>query len=164
VFPLFWLAFASRSWSFGKRLIYLAIAVTVLVLLGTNISVYFVIWLIGCLVWLLPECTALHRTGPRRFASTLAGGGFLLALSAVRILRGWNEFAVDLLVGASFAVLLYCLKHNRLLVNHPTLRRSVATFADFSYTLYPRSPAAANFPQSVLFLRIGLAVNTLVVG
>jgi len=154
IFPLAWIALARGQTRLWTRLLYFAIAALLLVMVGKGIAIYFIIWLMGCLVWLLPEIPALADKSRRRTVTALAGGMFLTVLVAVRFIRGWNDIVLDLLVGVAFAVLLYCLKHNRLRARFPRIRQSAAFLAEFSYTLY-----LVHLPP-LIFLRACLTYET----
>jgi peptidoglycan/LPS O-acetylase OafA/YrhL len=136
LFPLLWLGLSRNSTGLASRLVCLAAAVGIGVFVGKSIALYFSIWLLGCFVWLVPEWPILHRTVWRRLAVALAAAGFLSALLAIRLVRGWSDYPLDLLVGSTFALLLYCMKHSRAHVSVPLVHKGVTSLAGFSYTLY----------------------------
>jgi peptidoglycan/LPS O-acetylase OafA/YrhL len=154
LFPLIWLAVAPRPGRFARRLLLLLSAGALLFLLGTPISLYFIIWLLGTLVWFAPEWSVLQRQAPRRAITLLATCGFLATLVGIRLNRTAPEFAKDLAIAIAFAGLLYCMKHNRVPAASSILRRGTATLADFSYSLY-----LAHLPP-LIFLRACLTYET----
>jgi peptidoglycan/LPS O-acetylase OafA/YrhL len=155
LFPLFWIAISSCGWRRTTRIACAIAVVALMTLVGRMIAVYFSIWLLGCLVWMLPEWRIFQGRLARAFGTAVASCGLLLALFvAVQYEYRWNGFKADLLVGVMFAVLLYILKHNRQPASVPALRRITAISADFSYTLY-----LVHLPP-LIFLRSYLAYET----
>ncbi|MBY0456282.1 MAG: acyltransferase [Gemmataceae bacterium] len=138
IFPMLWLAVAApgiRRWVRGG---YLLGAGAALAFLGPQIALYFLIWLLGVGVALLPEVGSLRRPVVRGAAVAAAGGlvAALLVVVRTKFAQGWSELAQDAAVAVAFGLLLYGLKHNTGPVRLIRLRRAVAGFADFSYTLY----------------------------
>ncbi len=155
VFPLLWIAVTDSGRRWYTRAIYLGLAALILCLVGSAIALYLTIWLLGVIVALLPERGWLRILWPRRLLTGLLGGAFVAALLAVVVIgRNWPQFARDLVVGATFASFLYCLKHNHGPAKSATFRRSAGFFADFSYTLY-----AVHLPP-LIFLRACLTYET----
>jgi peptidoglycan/LPS O-acetylase OafA/YrhL len=154
VFPLVWIAVARSGVKFWVRTAYLVIASAILLLLGKLIAIYFAIWLCGALVSLSPEVTFLQRNTARRITTATVAGGLLALLLIVKVRHGLDEIMTDSLVAMIFAVLIYCMKHNRLPSTHASFRRVTAFFADFSYTLY-----LVHLPP-LIFLRACLTYET----
>lgn len=137
VFPMIWLAVSGRGFRTSTRIAYLATAALIFILLGRSIALYFLVWLLGVGVALLPEIRFLRVSGPRWLCALASVGVGLVAPRFVHALpEEWQLFARGMLVGIAFASLLYCLKHNHRPTSAPTFQRVAAFFADFSYTLY----------------------------
>lgn len=136
LFPLFWLAFARSGLAWWTRLDYGFAAVVLLTLLGEKIASYFTIWLLGAVVSLVPERAWLRHDGRRRVASAVSAMVVLTLLVLLGTGRVPGELFRDLSLAVTFAILLYCMKHNRRPSSSIRLRRVAAFFAEFSYTLY----------------------------
>jgi peptidoglycan/LPS O-acetylase OafA/YrhL len=133
IFPCLLLAFAGRQppW---RRCLQVAVAVTALVLLGSEISLYFLIWLLGAVVRFLPPITWLRSRWAGSIAAVLAGGAALVTLAASRVWpasRAW-----DYLIGMTFAIWLYVVLHDERKCARGWYARSADTLAGCSYTLY----------------------------
>jgi peptidoglycan/LPS O-acetylase OafA/YrhL len=146
VFPLLILAAAVLSGT-RMRMAYAALALLLLWFVGPQISLYFLIWLVGALVGRLPRIVPSKTL----VAALTWGAGliFLGSLAWVRAHRVSSDLLTDYIVGFSFALWLYTL----LLVSRedvsPAYARGAKKLAGFSYTLY-----LTHFP--VLLLLRGL--------
>ncbi|HEX4612247.1 MAG TPA: acyltransferase [Urbifossiella sp.] len=154
LFPLLWIGLYCPRQRLGVRAAYLAAAAGILVLVGWEIALFFPIWLLGCVVWIAPEWLPLRQLRPRRIAVVLTAASFLAALVAARAGREWGLIVTDVLLGVSFTLLLYVLKHDRSPAAYPTARRAHEGLADFSYTLY-----LVHLP-ALVFLRACLTYET----
>lgn len=153
LFPLLWIGLVRPGQAIWLRAVYVTAVAALLVFVGQSIALYFLIWLLGCAVWAAPEWSLLSRLWPRRAAAVVTAVGVLAALATVRLGREWMVVA-DALLGVSFALLLYVLKHDRRPTAYPAARRVSAGLADFSYTLY-----LVHLPPLV-FLRACLTYET----
>ncbi|WML47822.1 acyltransferase [Neobacillus sp. PS3-34] len=115
LFPLLFLLFFSNQVKFVK-IISLMIAILIISMAGTRLNSYFVIWLIGTLVLLLPKIKFLTRG----FIPILALILLLLALPVRPLVmtgrlftENWTEnlFAVDIFIGLAFGFLIYTMLH-----------------------------------------------------
>jgi peptidoglycan/LPS O-acetylase OafA/YrhL len=115
LFPILLLLFFNNQRKIFK-LIYLLIALLIISTVGTRMNSYFVIWLIGTFVLLLPRINFLMQ-------------GFIPILSLILVIvaipvrplvmtgrlftENWTEdlFFVDLFIGLAFGFLIYTLLH-----------------------------------------------------
>ncbi len=118
--PIFW------------RLVAVLVAAGILWFTGEQIAWYFVIWLLGVVVAVLPAVIPL-----RLLRVSAAASLFLFALvSLTAKYDGANEFPVDLLIAFSFLPLLYCVAQMSA-PSRPSLYRTVARFVSkISYSMY----------------------------
>ena len=144
LFPLLLLLFFTKQ---GKvfKLIYAIIAVLIFSTVGMRMNSYFLIWLIGTFVLLLPRVNFLKR----EFVPVLA----LLILFVAMIVRPlvmtgrlftdkWTEnlFGVDLFVGIAFGLFIYTLLHivaeKIRFIEFNVLSKISKLIAGFSFSLY----------------------------
>jgi peptidoglycan/LPS O-acetylase OafA/YrhL len=106
--------------------------VGLMALCGAEISKYFVIWLLGAGVALLP------LTLPERARRPVAILGLLVFLFAlVQIRKNYFEIYVsDLILGAVFSVFLWIVAHARQSTTGFLYRTGAQTMSALSYTLY----------------------------
>ena len=133
LFPLLWLGVTRPGWS--QRLLTLAAAAIVMAAIGSSISTYFVIWLLGAAAWLLPMWPRLARPQAIRLATTATLAALAFTLLPPHVHQFPTEFAGDFALAAAFALVLYVRRHSHSVAN-PTIRNWAGCFADFSYTLY----------------------------
>ncbi len=107
-----------------------------LAFVGKMIAVYFLIWLLGTLLCLLPPVPLLQR---RRWG-LLASAGALALLLAVLVPIGLGRLhsgvGTDFAVGVAFTLFLFCLLHGRRPGGKDAYAGAARRFAGFSYTLY----------------------------
>jgi peptidoglycan/LPS O-acetylase OafA/YrhL len=132
----------------GQKARYGILALLIALVAGPQIMLYFLVWLLGCLVMVLPP---LQFRGARPLGATAAGlafGAFVAATTASKLGLFHSEFPARFLVGATFALLLYVLVS--LLRVVPTRAdaawtRAAGLLAGFSYTLYLTHFPVRNF-------------------
>jgi peptidoglycan/LPS O-acetylase OafA/YrhL len=131
IFPFLVLAiFAERSvtrWSNAGA------AALIFVFVGKPITLYFVIWLTGAAINLLPQIPV----GRGRLACTLAGACFVFSLVVGRVVKDAPTFEADLFLGLAASGLIYAMLANRRRHECAGLYlRTARGLARFSYTLY----------------------------
>ena len=129
-FPLLLLIFFARSsW---KRLSYGLLSVGIFIFVGKNISLLFVVWLMGAAVARSPL-----KLPPdvKRLATLLSWSQFLGVTLLLRI-HPFYPLQGELILGVSFSLLLYTLLHMRQPVKSLMFQRIGNTMASFSYSLY----------------------------
>ncbi|MEK8126938.1 acyltransferase [Paenibacillus filicis] len=152
LFPCLALAFAARQvW---KRALYGAVALLMAVLLGKSIMLYFVIWLLGAALTLLPAPKLSERLLAKAAVPTLVAVCVALLVGG-KVIAGEGEgsgmlvYLVSLVISLGFAALIYAILHG---LNRPAttleIRRGLqahAVLAGFSYTLYLTHYPVVNF-------------------
>ena len=135
LFPV--LILAATSWvGFRRRFLYLGLAFLLVWFIGRQISIYFLIWLMGVLIGRLRHANWLHSTRATAFVSLLAGVPFALALAWVRVHPQASETLSDLMIGGCFALWIYSLIQGTRMDVSVTYAKTSRTLAAFSYTLY----------------------------
>ena len=130
---------------------YLVVAAALLIFLGPEISLYFLVWLLGAAVRFIPPVLGPTSRVPRIAASCLAAAVFFLALLFTRVSPGvYGDFAL----GAGFAAWLYFLLHDEREGLPRWYATPAKTLAGGSYTLYVLHLPALAVIYSV-FLRTG---------
>jgi peptidoglycan/LPS O-acetylase OafA/YrhL len=130
-FPLIAFGLLERR-SFGRRILALAGSAVVLVLCGTAISSYMLIWMMGALVSRLP--LKLKESRARKVIPVAWILFFAFVLVAVG--RSWNVFASDLATGGLFSSILWLLLHCRRPAKPSLYRKASSQLSAMSYTLY----------------------------
>lgn len=142
-FPCFWVALRSSAGPI-RRLCHALAGAAILILVGKSISLYFLIWLMGTAVCLIPRLPRACRS-----LITSIGVAALLPLLVALSLIGLGRVAperVDFIVGVGFAAGLYAMLH-RTVPSRAGLYAAVAgTLAGFSYSLY-----VAHLPVLIFF-------------
>jgi peptidoglycan/LPS O-acetylase OafA/YrhL len=139
LFPLIVIA-ASSHLNFLKRVMYGAIALLCMFFVGPDITAYFLIWLMGVVVILLPSLTKVISQRAVRLVRilTLTGFGTTLLLNK-QISNYLPYFSVDLITALAFALLCYSLLLQAS-ANAETVSKPLQTFArhfsGFSFSLY----------------------------
>lgn len=142
------LVLAATAQQGARKAGYAALALLIALAAGKEIMLYFPVWLLGCLVMLLPP---LRFRGSRLLGTAAVGGAFgvfVAATAASKLNIFHSEFLSRYVVGASFAVLLYCLVS---LLREKAARpdaawtRAAVLLAGFSYTLYLTHFPVRNF-------------------
>jgi peptidoglycan/LPS O-acetylase OafA/YrhL len=112
-----------------------------LVAIGTNICIYFPIWLLGTAVCLLPQVSFLKRE-QSLITSFIALGLFcsVVAATHVRALKNLLDDSIivsDYITAITFALLLYFMLPNRAPGGRGGIYAKISkSLANFSYTLY----------------------------
>jgi peptidoglycan/LPS O-acetylase OafA/YrhL len=158
LFPLAWFALV-RPARVLKSAVHLMLFIGLLVAMGTNIRIYFPIWLLGTVVCLLPQVSCLKRE-QSPITSFVALGLFcsVVAATHVRALKNLLDGSIivsDYITAITFALLLYFMLHNRAPGGHGGIYAKISkSLANFSYTLY-----VVHMPVLV-FLRAALLPDT----
>jgi len=151
-FPLLVLAavYALRRSALAALLSAGALA-AVLWFVGEGIALYFLLWLAGVAVLLLPPAARLARRGPLRTTALLVSLGLCAGVLAAS--RSLAARPGDFLVGGAFALLLYLLVQPAGIAAAERRTRAArfwSWLAGFSFTLY-----VVHFPV-LAFLRAAL--------
>lgn len=131
LFPLGFLAClpATPLW---KRVVYAVAALLVLVMVGREVALYFLIWLMGTALAMLPP----GKLPVKLFWLPATAVLFALLLVAARLQHLHSILVADFLVGMSFTAFLYCLREFNSAMK-PSLYETIARFlSGVSYTLY----------------------------
>ena len=131
IFPL--LLFAVISNRTAIRWLSRCVAVLILLFVGKTISLYFLIWLTGAAINLLPRPAARSATLP-----IIASAFFFVSLVVSRTPRLDSAgFVTELLLGLATAGLIYAILAGRRQITTDTIYSRIAgELAGFSYTLY----------------------------
>jgi peptidoglycan/LPS O-acetylase OafA/YrhL len=142
LFPV--IVLALTSWVGGRfRVGYAIFAFMLFGFIGTQLGLYFLIWLAGVLVGRLRQHTPFRTSSAALpFAASLV---FLGALAWCRTHRLPSEFLTDGVVAACFALWLYTLLLGAREDASAAYARVANKLAGFSYTLY-----LAHFPALLL--------------
>jgi peptidoglycan/LPS O-acetylase OafA/YrhL len=131
LFPLICLAvLGKRSWL--ARAASAAAAALLLATLGTHITRYFTVWLLGALVPFLPRCSG--RALPR--LSLFAVTAFLGSVLLPRLVSPSQPLLLDLILGCGTALLLYAILSSPPEVPGRFYASAANLLAGCSYTLY----------------------------
>ena len=131
------LIIAAASWAgIRARLLYFGLALLLFWFVGTQISLYFVIWLMGALIGRMPHLDWLRSARAKALASFAAGLPFALALAWIRIHQQFSERAGDFTIGVCFSLWIYFLIQISRQDVSEIYAHSAKTWAGFSYTLY----------------------------
>jgi peptidoglycan/LPS O-acetylase OafA/YrhL len=133
LFPALILAAAARERPRG-RILHAVLALLLVFFLGTRITAYFAIWLVGALVGRFQRSTNFRTSSP---ALPLAGGLlFAGSLAWCRLRPLSSDYLTDLIVGCCFALWLYTLLLGSRDDVSPAYEHGARKLAGFSYTLY----------------------------
>jgi peptidoglycan/LPS O-acetylase OafA/YrhL len=137
IFPCLWLA-ARGPGSVARRAAHGAAGVAMLAFVGKEIAAYFVIWLIGALLHVVPRCPWLLRRQRWVRAASAVATLPLLALVVLIGLRRLRDHAesTDLLLGLAFGFFLLVMTHDLAVGRDGWYARLAGTVAGFSFTLY----------------------------
>jgi peptidoglycan/LPS O-acetylase OafA/YrhL len=128
---------AAAAWpGIRDRVAYLGLIAFLMLFVGPQISLYFLIWIMGASVSLLRRATAL--TAPRAQSALSVGTGLIfLGVLAWNRTHGFSsEFATDFVVGLCFALWLYAMVLGSRDPVSSAYAASAKKLAGFSYTLY----------------------------
>jgi peptidoglycan/LPS O-acetylase OafA/YrhL len=147
LFPILYFIVISKE--LKAKLSLSVIAIIVFIFIGKSISIYFLVWLIGYIVYLLQR----HYPLPDKFKKMvmiLAVIGFGLVLNVNRFLKGM-DINKDFLMAISSGALIYCLV-GRNLVNGMH-KRGLGFISNMSYTIYVIHMPLCLFLSSWLILK-----------
>jgi peptidoglycan/LPS O-acetylase OafA/YrhL len=151
IFPMIALALSPQTPG-SRRLVYAALALSMLIFIGPQFRMLFPAWLLGVLVSVLPEC----RWMKSRWAMPLAMIPLLVSCCAIAAdkLGDRHGFVISYAVAVPFALLLYTILHNQEQGGSDWYARIAAGLAGCSYTLYlTHSPLLITFWAFVTFDR-----------
>ena len=115
-----------------QRVISVVVLVTLFVIFGTELSRYFIIWLFGVVVSMVPLTLP---EGRRRLATVAACAAMVLAM--VGILRvHLSLYLSDLILSTVFFVFLWTILHSKRATVNATYRWLAQGLSKMSYTLY----------------------------
>jgi len=120
---------SSRAWN---RAVSGVILLVLIPMLGWQISAYFVIWLFGATIAILPLGLSANR---RRLLRPVAAA--LLLASLVGLLKyPFDLYLSDLILGTAFSLLLWTILHAGESTVSGVYRAGARTLSNMSYTLY----------------------------
>ena len=135
LFPV--LMIAAASWAgVRSRLLYLGLALVLFWFVGTQISLYFLIWLMGVLIGRVRHLSWPRTPRAMAFASVVAGLPLAVVLAWVRVHPGASEMMTDFTIGLCFSLWIYVLLQISREDVSQAYAKSAKTLAGFSYTLY----------------------------
>jgi peptidoglycan/LPS O-acetylase OafA/YrhL len=175
LFPLVWIAIFTSA-PLWRRLAYGILAAALIVFVGNPIAPYFLVWLLGAAIALLPWSALIQRH--RALMTIIAGVVLGLALGVshaggIKATLGMSIFAADFVVALACAGLLYVLLHDRKPLSHGLYAAVAERLAGQSFTLYvvhlpmlmfvrawlvPGRPWEPTFGNILTALLIGLCV------
>jgi peptidoglycan/LPS O-acetylase OafA/YrhL len=148
LFPLMMLVFLGKS-PFTK--VYAAlVALGIFLLVGSTISLYFVVWLLGVVVYIAPLFKPLESRFVWHVCVAVSLGACVLWMTVV---NSFGRETGDLVTGFLFAPVIYLVVHaprRRLDDRETRLGTAASRLAAFSFTLY-----LVHLPLLV-FIRAGL--------
>lgn len=127
LFPCIVLIF--RSDTKEKKLLFILLSTAISIFLGQKIMTYFLIWMLGAIIPLIPSVKFKYSYIKNTLLLTI----FLIAISTLDYEAG-SSYYLDLRVGLTFALLIYLIVSfwNKGIVKYNIPKY----FAAFSYTLY----------------------------
>ena len=131
LFPLMVLAFPVGGKTTRSTVLCAIAALAVVLFIGQEIAVYFLIWLLGAAINLAPE-------GPGARGSiwiVVTAGAVVLLVAVLRFKPGTTEYS-DFFVGIASTVLIFALVRSRARSRAGLYSRVARRLAGFSYTLY----------------------------
>ena len=162
MFPCVVLMVRSKEWK--KRLLYSFMLLLMVCVLGKSIVLYFVIWLLGACIAVLPTLEAASKSTKVVFLSllSLCVAPVVLLFGKIYIMKYHvanfdmvRSFPADFLVAIVFAAILYLVLHlSNGRIASSRMQRASASLAGFSYTLY-----LTHYPI-INFLRVAVGNGT----
>ncbi|MFP3357350.1 acyltransferase [Planococcus sp. SIMBA_143] len=139
LFPLFMLSF-SKTNGFLVKVCYLTIAVICMWFVGSRVSLYFLIWLMGFIVLITPALSVKNRLSVT-VIKLITIMLFVASLGISRLGLISNGFLGDILVAFTFSVLVYVTVHLSNVYGLSAIlkeryRKCAEWLSGFSYTLY----------------------------
>jgi peptidoglycan/LPS O-acetylase OafA/YrhL len=135
LFPF--LMIAAASWmGVRSRLLYFGLAVLLFWFIGAQISLYFLIWMMGVLIGRMPRFNLPQNPRLVALASVIAGLPLAAVLFWVRAHPQVSERASDFAIAVCFSLWIYILIQSPRQDVSQTYAKGAKTLAGFSYTLY----------------------------
>jgi peptidoglycan/LPS O-acetylase OafA/YrhL len=147
LFPLIYFIFYSKNiWT---RVLLLVVALGTFVFIGKYVAVYFLIWLIGSVLFFVKK--RFRAPSPRLKKALLTGGliAFIICLYKLRM-SGSQDWAKDFVTGTVTSVLCYVGIYST--IRSRIVSKIISFFSGFSYSLY------------VIHLPLALFISSLLVG
>ncbi|MDZ8109721.1 MAG: acyltransferase [Nostoc sp. DedQUE12a] len=133
LFPLIILLFCVKS--IKLRILYAVLSGAILLLVGSQIRIYFLIWLMGALISFFPTSKLLTKRKLLNSLILLSIVVLCLVITLQRFLP--NELTADFLIGICTAVMIYFLVNDRTKIKKEGLYEKISRgLAGCSYTLY----------------------------
>jgi peptidoglycan/LPS O-acetylase OafA/YrhL len=130
IFPLFYFAALFEKWIF--KIGYFTLGAVLLLFVGKSVGIYFLVWLVGYFVLLLPPWRPAKfnvKIGVTIFAVVF----FIAALNLARFHKGAG-FGKDLLLAITTGLLVYLLTGVNSMKG--AVKKAVFYLSDMSYSLY----------------------------
>ncbi len=129
MFPMIVLSLYDKS-SISLRFIYVFIVAIILFIIGESISVLFLIWIMGALIYLLPD---IHSSSSKAVAIQIFSLGISLACALVS--RFMKNTPSDILFGAAFTLFVWSLCQYKA-QSSKFYQEISSRLSSFSYTMY----------------------------
>lgn len=126
------LGVASSRLSLRARFVYMALLISIGVLVGPKIISYYFIWLMGASLQLVPK-TLTQRVAERL---TLPALLLFLAAAGMLLVAQIQVFESDLIEGAAFWVFCYVILHNYAPAKRSLYKGLSNRLSDMSYSVY----------------------------
>lgn len=133
LFPLIILCFCVKS--LKLRVLYAVLTSAILLMVGSDIRIYFLIWLMGTLIGL--SHTSKYLNKPKILNSLIILSILILCITVTLGHFLYNQQIEDCLIGISTAVMIYLLVNDRTKIRQEgTYEKLAKGLAGCSYTLY----------------------------
>ncbi|MBD2559221.1 MULTISPECIES: acyltransferase family protein [Nostoc] len=133
LFPSIILFFCVKS--LKLRIFYVGLTSSILLIVGSQIRIYFLVWLMGALISVCPTSKYLNKKNILNSLSLLSILILCIALTIERFLP--SQQIADFLIGISTAVMIYLLVNNRSQIKQERAYEKFSkALAGCSYTLY----------------------------
>jgi peptidoglycan/LPS O-acetylase OafA/YrhL len=133
VFPCLWLAlFGVRQW--WRRGLYLLLGAGMLVFVGRDISLYFLVWLLGVAACKLPQLPLRYRW--MAISMGLLGTAVVCVCLLLVGLARAGSLPIDFIIGGGAALALYAMLHNHAPSREGLYSALAKCLAGFSFSLY----------------------------
>lgn len=131
------LILAAASWlGLRFRILYFGLAIVLAWFIGAQISLYFLVWMMGMLIGRLRHLDWSGSARAMAWVSASASVPFILVLGWVRVHPDASEIGTDFAIGLCFALWIYAMVQGTRDDVSPIYAKAAKTFAGFSYTLY----------------------------
>lgn len=144
LFPLLMMLFLYKKGKVFKGL-HLLVIVSIMMMIGFRMNSYFIIWLTGAVILVLPNIKLLTKKFMPIIALLLVIVTMFihpLVMTGKLFTHHWtsNPYLLNLIIGLSFGFLIYTLMHNSVTIIKTVQYKKFAKFSkllsSFSFTLY----------------------------